>query len=249
MIKKIITSIFAAVTILSLAFYSGQVNAEVKESTSKVTETYTIDVDGEQIQIDKIDSDGIEIYGVKTEIKDKSKYEHVAQSVDEYINKMEKKKAPIGTMAAQCLWNYHPPTGVGIDGDARTFNEASSCRYYGPITNYESVTVKQGGWIEGRWYGSTLPDSIKIGALYEFDGWALTSLDFPTGVGFTKLNGSTVKWTSNTVKGYSYLRTAHQEITAGTHLGNVFGVTITTNAEIYKGANIYRPKVAVKHGI
>lgn len=192
--------------------------------------------------------DGIEVYGVKTDIQEKEEYENAVEAVNTFINELDGEKTNNTGLADSCLWEYNPPTGVGTDGDAKSFNEADSCGYNNPITGYWSHTVKPGGWIEGRWYGSTLPDSIKIGATYDFSGWAL-SLSYPASASFTKVDGDSVRWVSSTVKGYSYLRTAHQELSASTYLGQVTGVNITTNAEIYKGANIYRPKVSVKHGL
>ena len=250
MFKRIATFTITAVTSLSFILGGGQVKAQEVQSTPEVIETYNIDANGNQIQIDKIDMGGVEIYGVKTELENEKEYDAAVEVVDDYINELEETTPSIETFTAftECKT---PSVGVGTDGNAKSFNNATSCheRIPGIIQAKYRTSVKKGGWIEGRWYGTKIPSSIKIGVTYQFTGIDVApSLSYPLGIGFQKVNNKTVTWYSEPVTGYWYLRTAHQEISAtSSALGLITGINITTEAEIYSGGRIYRPKSTVKH--
>lgn len=235
-LKKGIISLCCAVFLTVPLSY-----ASAKETSSlTLIDTKSYEVEGETFDVQTwLDDYGNKTFTIPSEVKNK-------ELVSEYVDKLLEKEPTISTFGTKFDWSR---SGVKeLNAYAQNSSSAkitwatsgySELAYLYPITT--NVLKVDSGSLKTSWLGTGNADQIVLSYKYKFNGVNL-SISWP----FTISPGSdTVEWSSLPKTGTWYINTTSESASAESRIG-LGSVELTATSDIYKGSNIYRPKVESK---
>lgn len=202
---------------------------ESKEPIKLVTEN--LNYGGEDFELVKWQAnDGSIYYTIPTEVKNKEK---IAEYANNYV---EGEGNKISTRGTKNTWTevYENDDRDGrIQWSVGGFNEDA---YLYPITANRAVI--EDGNILTNFYGSGNADKIIVSYSYVFNGTTV-GVSYPP-----SLNSSSNKvyWSSSAITNQWYVSTKTYGA-EGSSRTLYFDTDIEASADIYKGPNIYRPRV------
>ncbi|MDQ0659680.1 hypothetical protein [Paenibacillus sp. W2I17] len=235
-VKKGIISLCCAVLLTVPLSY-----ASAKENSSlTLIDTKSYEVEGEAFDVQTwLDEYGNKTFTIPSEVKNK-------ELVSEYVDNLLEKEPTISTFGTKYDWsrsgvnelNAFAPNSSSAKITWAT-NGYSELAYLYPITT--NVLKVDSGSLKTSWLGTGNADKIVLSYKYRFNGVTL-SISWPFAV---TPNSDTVTWTSLPQTGTWYLNTTSESATAESRT-SITSVLLTASSDIYKGSNIYRPKVESK---
>ena len=235
-IRKGIISLCCAVLLtVPLSYASASEN-----SSLTLIDTKSYEVEGEAFDVQTwLDEHGNKTFTIPNEVKNK-------ELVSEYVDSLLEKEPTISTFGTKYDWTRsgvkeliaYAPNSSSAKINWAT-NGYSELAYLYPITT--NVMKVNSGSLKTEWLGTGIADKIVLSYKYKFNG-VTVSISYPPAV---TGSSDTVSWTSLPVTGTWYANTT-SEAAAAESRTSITSVNLTASSDIYKGSNIYRPKVESK---
>lgn len=211
-----------------------------EDSSPTLIDTKTYEVKGEKFDLQTwVDKYGNKTFTIPSEVQNK-------EIVSEYVDGLLEKEPTFSTFGTKYDWTRsgvnemiaYAPNSSSAKINWAT-NGYSELAYLYPITT--NVMKVNSGSLKTSWLGTGNADKIVLSYKYKFNGVTL-SISYPPA-----LTGSsdTVSWTSLPVTGTWYVNTTSEAASAESRT-SITSTELTASSDIYKGSNIYRPKVESK---
>ncbi|MGG4553406.1 hypothetical protein, partial [Paenibacillus humicus] len=229
----------AVIVCMSLPFSNA---SAAGKSTMVLKESANYELNGEEFEVQTWE----DLYGqqtllVPTEVQNKTE---VARFVDNLLKKgtaIPNKGSSIRPYGQLYNWTRSDLAGYASNSkDAKLTWSTSGygeVAYLYPITTH--VNAVKAGTLRSTWLGSGNADKIVVSYSYKFNG-VTVSLSYPPSL---TASSNTVSWTSLPVTSTWYVNSTSEAASAESRT-MLTSVDLTATSDIYKGSNIYRPKIS-----